>query len=75
MTGRHRPTPGEDEPLGIEEVVERVARAIADLTPLSSGRYLAWESRHREEREVYYPLARAAIEAYEQARASTGEQP
>jgi hypothetical protein len=53
-------TPGEDKPLGIEEVV---ARAIDDALPESDSLSLAPSQIRR--------AARAAMEAYEQARAST----
>jgi hypothetical protein len=60
-----RPTPGEDKPLGIEEVVERVAVAIS----AQAGR--DWDDLRLRDNWMGY--ARSAIEAYEQARASTGE--
>lgn len=64
------PTPGEDKPLGIEEVVERFMDAI-EAAPPSDYRQEGLSLTYGQvERGI-----RAAIEAYEQARASTGQQP
>jgi hypothetical protein len=63
-----RPTPGEDKPLGIEEVVGILhARLKQAEREFEAGRPILAATAIK--------LALREVEAYEQARASTGEQP
>jgi hypothetical protein len=73
-----RHTPGEDKPLGIEEVVERVAPIIFEAMRWAAknaegGNPPPWQNGNSTAESEARRATRAAIEAYEQARVPADE--